>query len=91
MLIDYEVANWFTATHPNSPFRRNLMVTRVNAAGALWAARQPADRAARDGGVEQRQLDAAQLENALADIFGLPVAAAWRPVIERAVAATPAA
>ncbi len=43
-----------------------------------------------DGMVEQRQLDAARLEKALADVFGLPVASDWRPVIERAVAATSA-
>jgi N-hydroxyarylamine O-acetyltransferase len=26
--VDYEVANWFTATHPDSPFVGNLIVTR---------------------------------------------------------------
>ncbi len=85
--IDYELANWFTATHPNSPFRRNLMVTRVTppARYALldnrYTVRKPS------GETEQRQLDAAQLEKALAEIFGLPVAPDWRPVIERAAVA----
>lgn len=85
--LDYEVANWFTSAHPNSPFRRNLMVTRVtpDARYALldnrFTVRKP------DGEAEQRQLDAAQLEKVLAEIFALPVARDWRPVIERAVAA----
>ncbi len=89
LAIDYELANWFTATHPDSPFRRNLMVTRVTpqARYALldnrYTVRKPS------GETEQHQLDAAQLEKALAEIFGLPVEAAWRPLIEK-VAATPA-
>ncbi len=31
---DYDVTNWFTATHPNSPFVNNLMVARAGS-GAL--------------------------------------------------------
>ena len=91
LAVDYELANWYTATHPNSPFRQNLLVSRVTpeARYGLLDGRLTVRRA--DGAVEQRQLDAAQLENALADIFGLPVTSDWRPVIERAVAATPAA
>jgi N-hydroxyarylamine O-acetyltransferase len=91
LAVDYELANWYTATHPNSPFRQNLMVSRATpeARYGLLDGRLTVRRA--DGAVEQRQLDAAQLENALANIFGLPVTSDWRPVIERAVAATPAA
>jgi N-hydroxyarylamine O-acetyltransferase len=84
--IDYELANWFTATHPNSPFRRNLMVTRVTpeARYALldnrFTVRQPS------GETEQRTLDADALERVLAEIFTLPVSPDWRPVIESAAA-----
>jgi N-hydroxyarylamine O-acetyltransferase len=31
--IDYEVANWFTATHPASPFVSNMIVARPGPAG----------------------------------------------------------
>jgi N-hydroxyarylamine O-acetyltransferase len=27
--MDYEVANWFTSTHPRSRFRQNLMASRL--------------------------------------------------------------
>jgi N-hydroxyarylamine O-acetyltransferase len=27
--MDYEVANWFTATHPRSRFRQNLIASRL--------------------------------------------------------------
>jgi len=85
--VDYELANWYTATHPNSLFRQGLMVSRVTpeARYGLLNNRLTVRRA--DGAVEQRELDADQLEKALADIFGLPVTPDWRPVIERAVAA----
>ena len=84
--IDYELANWFTATHPNSPFMRNLMVTRVTPQARYALLDNRLTVRTHDGKVEQRTLDAAQLERTLAEVFGLPVEAAWRPVIERAVA-----
>jgi len=86
LAIDYEVANWFTAAHPNSPFQRNLIVARVTpqARYALldnrFTARKPS------GETEQSVLNAAQLEQTLAGVFGLPVESEWRPVIDRAVA-----
>jgi N-hydroxyarylamine O-acetyltransferase len=33
--IDFEVANWFTSAHPNSRFRNNLIVSRVDGARRL--------------------------------------------------------
>lgn len=87
LAIDYELANWFTATHPNSPFRRNLMVTRVTPE-ARYALLDNRFTVRKPGGeTEQHQLDVAELEKALAEIFGLPIAPDWRPVMERAVAA----
>ncbi len=85
LAIDYDLANWFTATHPNSPFRRNLMVTRVTPQ-ARYALLDNRFTVRKPGGeTEQRMLDAAQLEQTLADVFGLPVEPDWRPVIEAAV------
>lgn len=81
---DFEAANWYTSTHPSSHFGRNLMVARVDAEARYTlingrlTVRRPGGRA------ERRSLDADGIEQALAGIFGLPVAADWRPVIERA-------
>src|SRR3546814_4620653 len=33
--IDYEVANWYTATHPDSHFRHELIAARTAAAARL--------------------------------------------------------
>jgi N-hydroxyarylamine O-acetyltransferase len=85
--IDYELADWFTATHPGSPFRRNLIVARATpqARYALLDGRLTIRMP--DGRTENRVLDAAQLEQALSETFGLPVETAWRPMIERAASA----
>ncbi|HZD91776.1 MAG TPA: arylamine N-acetyltransferase [Pseudolabrys sp.] len=85
LAIDYEVANWFTATHAESPFRRNLIAARTTPA-ARYALLDNRLTARKPGGdIEQRMLDADALETALAEIFGLPVAPDWRPAIEAAV------
>ncbi len=81
---DYQLANWFTATHPQSQFRHRLIVTRATPdarhalSGARLTVRTP------DGGLERRLLDADAIERELAERFLLPVAEDWRPVIERA-------
>ena len=81
---DYTVANWFTAAHPNSLFRKTMMVARVTpeARYALLDNRFTIRKT--NGDTEQRTLDAAQLERVLAGEFGLPVEPSWRPVIARA-------
>jgi N-hydroxyarylamine O-acetyltransferase len=85
LAIDYDLANWFTATHPNSPFRRNLIVARTTPQ-ARYALLDNRFTVRKPGGEsEQRTLDADGLEKALAEIFGLPVEPDWRPVIEAAV------
>lgn len=89
--VDYELANWFTATHPTSHFRRNLTVARATpqARYALLDGRLTVRTP--DGRTERRFLDADQIERALSDTFALPVEPDWRPVIERAAAAGAAA
>lgn len=87
--IDYDVANWFTATHSSSHFRHRLIVTRTTPeARHVLLANRLTIRPAK-GEAEQRFLDADQLEQALAEIFTLPFDAAWRPILERAVATGP--
>ena len=86
---DYQVANWFTATHPSSHFRHNLIAARTTREGrhALLDNRFTVRRP--DGATERQTLDADGIERVLAETFRLPVEAAWRPVIERAAARRP--
>ncbi len=70
--IDFEVANWFTSTHPRALFVRNLLVarvvgdTRVNLRNTDIVIRRP------DGSVEQRTLtDAGDLRRVLEGTMGL--------------------
>lgn len=82
--VDYELANWYTATHPGSHFRHRLIVTRttpdtrhVLAGGRLTV------RSA-DGTAEARFLEADEIERELAERFLLPVDPDWREAIEHA-------
>ena len=83
---DYEMANWFTSTHPTSHFRSTLLValTRPEARYGLLhnrlTVRPVGDEPARE------ILDAAGIERALVEVFGLPVEPSWRPLFDRAVA-----
>ncbi len=82
--IDYELPNWYTATHPSSQFRHRLIVSRVTPearlalAGARLTVRTP------DGASERMMLDAAGIERALRDRFGLPVTPDWAAMIAHA-------
>ncbi len=71
--VDYEVGNWFTATHPNSPFVDNLIVARPGPDGArftLFNGRVTARDAA--GRAERSLLDSpAAIRTELAARFGL--------------------
>ncbi|CAB3787714.1 arylamine N-acetyltransferase family protein [Pararobbsia alpina] len=81
--VDYEPLNWFTSTHPASPFKAHLMVARAtrDARFSLMDGRLTIRH--RGGSHEQRGLHIDELETALADIFGLAVEPAWRPLLER--------
>ena len=82
---DYEIANWFTATHPNSLFVNNLIAARPGPEGTRntlfnrrLTVRRPADQVAR------RMLDgAAEYGQVLAGTFGLALPdAELRSVLE---------
>lgn len=85
--IDFVAPNWFTSTHPDSIFRRTLIVSRTGLdvrymlADNLHTVRQ------RDGAVDRRRLTVDELERTLVEDFQLPFEPEWRPVLERAVAA----
>lgn len=83
---DYEMANFYTATHPDSHFRNKLIVARTTpkARHALLQNRLTIRGA--DGATQRSYLDADAIERALRDIFQLPVDPAWRPAIEAAAA-----
>jgi N-hydroxyarylamine O-acetyltransferase len=88
--IDYEPANWYTATHPQSHFRHRLIVTRTTpeARHVLLGARLTVRNS---GGIaERRYLVADEIERELVERFLLPVEPDWRPVIERAAEDLPA-
>lgn len=92
---DYDMANYFTATHPDSHFRHKLIVARTTpqARHALLqnrlTIRGNGGSEGSDGGegsVKRSYLDADELERVLREVFLLPVAPAWRPVLEAAAA-----
>lgn len=87
---DYEMANWFTSTHPSSHFRHNLLaaLTTPDARYALLFNRFTTRP--RGGPPTHEILDADGIGRVLREVFGLPVEPDWRPMIERA-AAQPAA
>jgi len=70
---EYEICNWFTASHPKSPHRSNLIAARPGADRTritLFNSRLSVRLAT--GEVERRTLgDISEYRRALADIFGL--------------------
>jgi N-hydroxyarylamine O-acetyltransferase len=70
---EYEIANWFAASHPDSPYRSNMIAARPGPNRTritLFNARLNVRHA--NGEVERRTLDgAADYRTALADLFGL--------------------
>jgi N-hydroxyarylamine O-acetyltransferase len=73
---DYDVANWFTATHPASPFVNNMIAalpgrdgTRHTFLNGRLTLRRP------DGTVERQELDDGGIADALLGTFGLELLA----------------
>lgn len=82
--IDIAVANWYTATHPSSHFRHQLIVARATGEARYVLRDNRLTVRFTDGRVEQSYLTADEIEAALGDIFLLPMRAHWRPAIARA-------
>lgn len=83
--VDFEVANWFTATHPASPFTRNLVCARVEGERRLTLMNRTLSVREADGSVTRRELTgAAELGDVLERRFGLdvpvPVGDLWEKV-----------
>jgi N-hydroxyarylamine O-acetyltransferase len=71
--MEYEICNWFTASHPDSPYRSNLIAARPGPNRTrltLFNARLNIRHA--DGIAERRSLaSTAEYRDALADLFGV--------------------
>jgi N-hydroxyarylamine O-acetyltransferase len=80
---DLEMMNWYTATFPDSLFRRNLMAARTTPQARYGLRNAQLTIRKADGAVEQHALDAEQIEQALAEIFELPVTPEWRPILRK--------
>jgi N-hydroxyarylamine O-acetyltransferase len=81
---DFEMANWWTSTHPSSHFRHNLLAARTTPE-ARYAILFNRFTVRPVGGLPSRTtLDADGIESVLCGVFGLPVEASWRPLIEAA-------
>ena len=87
--IDFELANWWTSTHPTSHFRHTLLAARTapEARYALLFNRLTTRPVG--GETIKETLDADGIERALRETFHLPVEPSWRPMIERAAAHPP--
>lgn len=69
---DYEPANWFTATHPDSLFRHNLLMERLTPAWRASLFNRSLTIRHADGRTETRELDdAAALAGVLAEVFAI--------------------
>jgi N-hydroxyarylamine O-acetyltransferase len=70
---EYEICNWFSASHPDSPYRSNLIAARPGPGKTrvtLFNSRLNARHA--NGEVERRALaDRAEYRDVLTGIFGL--------------------
>lgn len=69
--IDYEVANHFTATHPDSPFVGQPVVLGPGAGQRLGLVGRELRTTHPDGTVERRGLDGAELRSLLSDHFAI--------------------
>lgn len=73
--IDYEMGNWFVATHPKSMLRQNLLVSRSVPGGRLTLFNRQLSlrRRAPARPEEQTLRTRAEFADALADAFGLQI------------------
>lgn len=84
---DYEAGNWWTSSHPTSLFRNHLLAARTTPEARFTLLNNRLTIRSVDGAVDQRELDAQGIGRILAETFGLPVEADWRPILEKAAQA----
>ena len=77
--IDFELGNWFSCTHPNSHFRSNLIVTRVDGAKRLSIFNREFTERGLDGRADTRVIATPEdLLDLLTRRFGLNLPAGTR-------------
>jgi N-hydroxyarylamine O-acetyltransferase len=70
--VDYEVSNWFTATHPNSIFVQHLIVARPSADRRTSLLNTEVTIRHKDGRIEVQKLKSVdEIAGALAAHFGI--------------------
>jgi N-hydroxyarylamine O-acetyltransferase len=81
--VDFLPANWFTSTHPDSPFRQHLIVSRVteDARYGLLDNRLAIRR--RGASAKLTLLSRRGVLRALDRLFGLPVEPGWEDLVAR--------
>ena len=85
--IDFEVANWYTSGHPDSKFRRNLMMARVTR-DTRYALLNNRFSIRKKGHPAVKQvLDAQALSHVVSEQFLLPHHPEWQSLFERIVEA----
>ncbi|MDW5377203.1 arylamine N-acetyltransferase [Halomonas sp. HP20-15] len=87
LAVDYELPNWYTATHPSSHFRHQLSVALTTTEARYMLKNARLTVRLTNGEETQRWLGLDELGATLGKTFGLPVSADWSAVLERAVAA----
>lgn len=80
---DFKIANHYTATHPDSPFRNALMVALTEEDARVTLSGNRFRRVALDGTHEERLLCAQELADVLREVFGLPVEDTWWPLLKQ--------
>lgn len=81
---DFADANVFTSTHPESRFRRDLMLARATSeARFLLLGNRLMVRPVRGSAVVRSMADSRSLEDTIAATFGLAIEPDWRALLER--------
>jgi N-hydroxyarylamine O-acetyltransferase len=85
--VDYELANWYTSTYPDSRFRKELIVAHTTPQYRAALLENRFTIRSRKGEVQREFLTIGQLKQVLFDVFGLFVEPEWIPLLEKAVKA----
>src|SRR5215813_13009740 len=86
--IDFEVANWFTSTHPKSRFTQNLIACRFVGGMRINLLNRRLTHWQSDGVMEQRTLvDASDLRRVLVDDMDLTLPMSpegiWKKIVQK--------
>ncbi|MFC3069234.1 arylamine N-acetyltransferase family protein [Phenylobacterium soli] len=81
---DFVGPNWYVSTHPESQFRRHLIVSRATRTARYGLLDNRLAIRPRGAPAEVRLLGVDELIRCLSRDFGLPVSPAWEPALARA-------